>query len=234
MPELTLPEDARHYLLLQRTEYQSGVLGSLFRKLRLRGVYDRYLLPYFDRNSLDDLSEKYATDLRAEYETMRPHLPATVDSILDIGCGLGGIDVYLDRHYDRTPRLSLLDRDTVSDIYYRYEQTAAAYNSLALTEKLARVNGIDADRLRTVDVDEAGYPRDETFDLIVSLLSWGYHYPLETYLDDVTETLAPGGTVILDVRKRTDGRATLSEAFDSLSVVEETGKRARIAARSPA
>jgi hypothetical protein len=40
--------------------------------------------------------------------------------------------------------------------------------------------------------------------------------------------------VLLGVRKRTAGRATLSEAFDSLSVVEETGKRARIAARSPA
>ena len=46
---------------------------------------------------------------------------------------------------------------------------------------------------------------DGSVDLIYSHMSWGFHYPLETYLDAAAEILKPSGRLILlvdEVRKR--------------------------------
>ena len=41
-------------------------------------------------------------------------------------------------------------------------------------------------------------------DVMISLLSWGFHYPVSTYSDLAVRSLRSGGTLILDVRKGTD------------------------------
>lgn len=41
-------------------------------------------------------------------------------------------------------------------------------------------------------------------DLVISLVSWGFHFPVSTYLDQVHDLLREGGRLILDLRKRKD------------------------------
>lgn len=50
-------------------------------------------------------------------------------------------------------------------------------------------------------------------DLIISLKSWGFHYPVRTYMKLVKRSLKPGGRIILDIRKTTDGIAKMAEEF---------------------
>jgi hypothetical protein len=45
------------------------------------------------------------------FDQIAPHLPATCTGILDVGGGMGGIDVLITRHY-RTDRVSILDGST--------------------------------------------------------------------------------------------------------------------------
>ena len=50
-------------------------------------------------------------------------------------------------------------------------------------------------------------------DVVISIISWGFHYPVSTYLEDVHEALVPGGVAILDIRNGTDGVAALRRRF---------------------
>jgi len=72
--------------------------------------------------------------------------------------------------------------------------------------------------------------RRGTVDLVVSLISWGFHYPVPVYLDQVRALLRPGGRVILDVRKETDGRAQLEARFPGVTTISETRKKERVVA----
>ena len=68
-------------------------------------------------------------------------------------------------------------------------------------------------------------------DLVLSLISWGFHYPVGVYLDRVYELLNDDGRLILDVRTRTDGLNVLTQKFGSYEVILETAKYARVAAK---
>jgi hypothetical protein len=133
----------------------------------------------------------YATDAEADFATMLPHFPERVDSIIDIGCGLAGLDVYLRRHFPKA-RIMLLD-STEGLPYYYFEHNqryAKPYGDRAAAEALLLANGVhDIEWLNDGDSLEA--------DLIVSTLAWGFHFPLSTY--------SPKGFCIADLRKGKEG-----------------------------
>jgi hypothetical protein len=52
----------------------------------------------------------YVLSLVGDFEQITPYLPEKVNSILDIGCGLGGIDILLKQRFPEA-HLSLLDSD---------------------------------------------------------------------------------------------------------------------------
>lgn len=117
-------------------------------------------------------SGDYAEDVENDFAQMLPHFPAKVDTILDIGCGLAGIDVLLRRHFPKA-RIQLLDK-TGGGFYYNFSDGQPPYGNREDAEALMFVNGLhDAEWVEDVDALEA--------DLIVSTLAWGFHFPLSTY-----------------------------------------------------
>lgn len=128
----------------------------------------------------------YLTELEAEWAILEPHLPQTVSSIVDIGCGLAGIDVYLKRRYPNA-KLTLLDSDGGKP-QYGFKSVCRPYGNRRLAETLLAANATAADLWLP-----AGYPDLICADLIISLISWGFHYPLSTYNVQ--------GTCIADLRK---------------------------------
>lgn len=206
---LRIPPWGEGYIALQRTQYQQPV-GRFVRKAFRRLPYDQYLLRYVERLRNRPISELYTADMRAEYESIRNALPPTADDILDIGCGIAGIDVYLFGHYGQTPTLHLMDKTQVDPIYYGYESRAAFYNDMDLTRRFLTLNGVPEEKFRFIEamagnIDRAG----SKFDLVLSLIAWGFHFPLETYLEEVLRNLRPGGRIIVDVRAGGDGEAAL-------------------------
>lgn len=128
----------------------------------------------------------YAQSLADDFAMIEPHLPDAVDSILDIGCGLAGIDVYLKRKYPAA-HLMLLDSDgAISNV--GLTDAGGAGGSRECAESLLAANGIKPDQWLDIGTDEP-----LTAGLVISLLSWGFHYPLTAY--------RVSGLCIADIRR---------------------------------
>ena len=145
--------------------------------------------------------------IRADFKQLLPYLPKTVGTILDIGCGMAGIDVLLKRHYPDA-QLWLLDGDGKDPRDGWEKKRPEAFSSRAAADELLAANGVKADRW--IDINT---PEHLRADLVISLASWGYHYPIATY--NVT------GYCIADLR--------LSEEKPRGKVIQAYPKRARCA-----
>jgi hypothetical protein len=117
----------------------------------------------------------YQKEIAEAFYEMEAFLPETVNTILDIGCGMAGIDVYLKRRYPQAA-LWLLDGDSDSHHKYGFQRKMVPYNSKEATGLMLKANGVEYDRWIDAGTDE-----ELKADLIVSLISWGFHYPLDTY-----------------------------------------------------
>ncbi len=148
----------------------------------------------------------YVGSVAEDYHIILPFLPQQVQSILDIGCGMAGIDVLLKRHYPAA-QLWLLDGDG-KEPRDGWNKTLNAFSSRADADELLAANGVTADRWIDVNTKEA-----LKADLVISMASWGFHYPISTY--DVT------GFCIVDLRKS-------NEAIRG-TVVKDYPKRCRCA-----
>lgn len=220
-------------LLYQRTHY-AWPLHRRFRRvlapLKLYGLYWRLIAPLIERARQSAITAQYSEELAREFAEIEPHLPAAPCKVLDIGCGLAGIDLWLYRHYRGAVSLNLLDKEGVSDIFYGFEQQAAHYSKAALTKRFLLDNGVEERSVAFYDAHKNEFPTGRDFNLVISLISWGFHYPLETYLDRVMNALAPGGRLILDVRKGTDGMKLLERRFSPIRSISETQKKLRVLA----
>lgn len=156
---------------------------------------------------LSRLGALYEQEMRATLEELRPHLPARIEHVLDIGCGLAGIDLLLARAYPGA-HFTLLDRngfETKRRVgWVQHVNDFAAYNHLDATDRFMHINGVQRRRYATHDIGAVPFPK-QPFDLVISLLSWCFHYPAETYARQIR--LAPGGVLIVDVRRGTDTSA---------------------------
>lgn len=232
-PTIVLPREAIRYILLQRTGYLRD--DRLFRFLS-RLVYLRPLSSFsvFSRTLLfgKRLEKAFLADIHAEFLTLENSLPAAGRSILDVGCGLAAIDVHISRYYDHKADIFLLDRtSTEKKVYYDFNDSGAFYNSLEVSKRLLTTNGVPEENihLQEATADNA-IEFGEQFDIILSLISWGFHYPVETYIRPAFSKLKPGGIVILDIRKDTGGEAALGQFFEDVSVVLEREKYRRVIA----
>lgn len=143
---------------------------------------------------------------------------------------MAGIDALLYRHYGGRADLYLLDRTQTDGAAFTYGMGAVErfYNALGLARGLLVANGVPAAQITLLEaVPGFTLPPELRFDLVISLISWGYHYPVETYLDQVHAALNPGGHLILDVRKGHGGEDALRRKFGALHIIHEDSKQAR-------
>lgn len=234
---LVIPDEAIQYILFQRTAYLRFPVASFYRLLNRFRLFHTPLynvvVALESRLGRERIKVLYQRDLRKEYASFRDRLPQSCRSLLDIGSGVAGINVYIQRHYGpRRIDFYLLDRTQVTrNIFYLFQQHAAFYNSLTVAKALLVANGLAADAVHPIEAnDHYEIPLTSTVDLVLSLLAWGFHFPVQTYVDQVYRLLRPGGMVILDVRKKTDGLAVLRQVFRQVELVVTTDKYDRVIA----
>lgn len=141
--------------------------------------------------SLHRTKGDYEETITQEFEAMAPFLPASVSSILDIGAGLGGIDVLLKDMYPDA-MFHLMDGTGMAKHRTSYRAEMEAYNDLHLTVATMHLNGVNA---IIYEIDPAA---EIHADLVLSLYSWCFHYPSDVYRDLVDRSGA--SHVIVDVR----------------------------------
>ncbi len=226
----TLPDEAREFVLFQRTALlpKRAKPGRLMRNLERLGLrdnsYEKFVRDYA-RQEPALIDQRYFEDMGEIAARLLPHIPKSTRSIVDIGCGIAGLDVFLYQALDK-PDLILLDKTAIeSKVWYMFESKGAFYNSLELARDTLVQNGVPADKVSALEAPENGeiaLPKGSV-DLVVSTISWGFHYPVSVYAKSVRDILSPQGALILDVRKDTGGEAELEEFF-ALEVIDEQAK----------
>lgn len=174
--------------------------------------------------------------MQADFDSIVGHLPKNAFRSLDIGAGIGGINVLLSAHYNHKIQLHLLDKTAVNkSIYYGFRDKTAFYNSLPEAFHLLLNSGVPD---KNIILHEAGDDQNPPFknisyDLITSFISWGYHYPINTYLNDVKHSLSPEGVLIVDLRIDGEEFSILQHEFAEVSVIYQTPYLRRVMAKKP-
>ncbi len=231
--KFSIADSALKYILYQRT---NTLLFPRFYQAVPR------ILPFLSYSWFVDLEckfrgrrikELYQQEIEEEFATFKDSIPRQVNSMLDIGCGLAGMDICINREL-RKPgmKFHLLDKTRVEgDVFYRFEEKGAFYNSLDITKDFLIRNGINKENISIYEANAKNeIPIDGNVDLIISIASWGFHYPVDIYLEQAFEILEDGGVLIIDVRNDTDGYNRICSKFGKIKEIYIAKKFRRILA----
>ena len=173
MEVISVPEAAMPYLIAQR-----GAISDF-------------------RQNRDTWLELYAEQLSNEFKFIKPYLPESCGSILDVGSGCGGINILLNDHYGGDCEVTLLDG--VDDLP-SVTKHAETFSSYSVAERFLKVNRVK--KVYGIDARRAPNLAPRFWDLIISQKSWCFHYEPERYLSIVKSGCTADETrLIIDVRK---------------------------------
>ena len=175
---MILNSKSRKLLLLQRNNLLSEKQNFLRKKFG-RMIFTNILINFYQNDNI----VKIAEDLfQKEINTVKNFVPDNVNNIMDVGCGLGIINIFLDKIYKHGANFYLLDKNRIDNkIKYGFSTDYESYNSLDETKNILSDNGLENNRINIYDVDE-DINIDKKIDLVISLKSMGYHYPFENYI----------------------------------------------------
>lgn len=228
-----LRPEAKELVLYQRTEIVNYQKKSKIKKWLVR----KGILADDFKNSIKVAAHSNEVDVESSYfgimeenaQKILPHIPINTRVLMDIGCGIAGVNIFL---YEKLnlEKIYLLDKSAVDEsIWYMFKEKGAFYNSLELAKQTMVDNGVPEHVVEPITAPDDGVIRvaEGSTDLIISTISWGYHYPIEIYLPSVNKILSESGILILDVRHNTNGLEVLAQNFD-IEVIETTEKFDRV------
>jgi hypothetical protein len=150
------------------------------------------------------LADAYLASCRKDAELIAGAIKTAPAIAIDLGGGLGGVSACLSKFWPDC-EFVIVDRDGREGRKINYGQDFGKYNQLEETGKFLRSGGVKH-RLVNIDVQ----PPPARVDLIFSVMSWGFHYPIETHLD---WTAAAAKQVVVDCRAGTGAEEALRKRF---------------------
>ena len=133
----------------------------------------------------------YRACLADQFDEIEGFLPRNCAKMLDVGSGLGGIDILIARKTGA--EVYLLDGEADEPVMRVHRET---FNDMAVAGRFFEANGEKLAGYYTPKSEDLGGP----YDLVVSFGSWCFHYPPAVYLDRVLKACKPGAVLIVDVR----------------------------------
>lgn len=160
-------------------------------------------------------AEQYRTYVARTVEEVLSFASRKTTTIMDIGSGLGVVDVIL--HRLLKAHVTLLDgEDTPARVI---RQDRPYMDRSVLDRFMADNNVVDYEYMSPQKM------APKPMDLILSFQSWGFHYPISWYLPHVLACCKPTTRVIVDIRlERPAWCHGMSEHFRLLGSVAGTAK----------
>ena len=214
---LKLNNISKKLLLLQRNELLTE------RQKWTRKKFGRFLFTniFINFNQTKDIASEAENLFKSEMDTFKEFLPKNVKNIMDIGCGLGIINVLLNKFYNDKTSFYLLDKNRIDKkIKYGFSSNYESYNDLNETKQILLENNISENRLFLFDVEKE-ISIDAKIDLVISLKSMGYHYPFETYLNLFKKNCNKNTTFIFDVSDGYFDENLFKNYFENIKIVYE-------------
>jgi len=173
---------------------------------------------------LVDDPEFYLKMSRSEYKAIRKHI-GKPKKILDLGCGLGRMSVFLNyklsQEHRRSAHFILADVTKESDkIEYGWDPDNSYYNNLDLTAKFAQLHGLS--NFRTFNLLTEDLNIHHNIDLVMSYLAVGFHYPIEQYMKTLLNITSYHCVMIFGVRKGQYNLDDYKKHFSSVLIEKNT------------
>lgn len=166
----------------------------------------------------------YQKSLMEIFSSIHPVLPARCRSVLDIGGGLGGVDLHLVAHYGADTEIVVLDG---LDCPPRVVLHCEPFNNAEVTIDFHKKNGND-----NIEVVFPAPNPPRKFDLIVSFAAYCFHIPPSEYMEVVKQSMHEDTVLIFDVRRMLRHYVEqLIVEFGKPIVLKKTDKLVRLAFR---
>lgn len=150
-----------------------------------------------------------------EYSVIKYHLTPFPKTILELGCGLGRMSIYLNKKHPSDSKYYLADSSIIpdnkkNDMYGWNSSTW--YNDLSLTDEFCKMNGLE--NFEIINLQKEGIQHLKNIDLVFSVMSVGFHYPIENYLHSIKDILSKDGKIIFGVRNGVYKKSDMINKFD--------------------
>jgi len=227
-------------ILLQRTDIQKS--NSIILKNINRLTKNKFNIVNVLFHSLSYNKVFYAYEIETVNESnllcklILEEFPEKNLTILDIGVGIGGYHKKWIREHSHSSTLYIMDNSefNIRALSYGHGDSDRYYNSLFLTKNF--LNNVDSSKVKVESIEiKKDYPGKipNHLDLIVSFISWGFHYSLENYWSTIIQRMSLNSSIILvDVRKNSQSYSFLKEQTNfSLEIISSDFKSDRILIR---
>jgi SAM-dependent methyltransferase len=153
-------------------------------------------------------------------------------TIVDVGCGFALYDIHVHRHYNHAvkiiyfdqagPRTSTRRGDKAFKLtggwHANISKMPFYHHDRSCLKEIATDNGVPEANIELLDANVANMKAlGGRVDLIYSHMSWGFHYPVDTYASAAFDALRPGGRLILTLIRRftnhMDGRYKVGDRW---------------------
>lgn len=166
-------------------------------------------------NTPKDRLSFYTTLSESEYQVIKDYLTPYPKKILELGCGLGRMSIFLNKKHPSDSKYYLADASIVTTIDPKKDRygwdPGTWYNDLELTKQFCENN--DLVNFEVIDLAVPSLTSLRDIDFVFSVLSVGFHYPIEQYLDELKLIMKPDGLLIFGVRKGMYDNSPILEKF---------------------
>lgn len=150
----------------------------------------------------------YSKLSRHEYKAIKSYIPANVETVMELGCGLGRGSIYLNYRFIKEGRDTCSINWILVDRQGHSENNTGAfqpkkdefYNDLLLTEEFCEVNGLDGIMTFDTEKDDWNGLKNLPVDFMFSFCSFGMHVPIERYIDRLLSVATDDVTMIFGTR----------------------------------
>lgn len=133
----------------------------------------------------------------------------SIKKLTSVGPGLCLIELMIWQRY--RCEMYLIDIEHTVDHQHGFHEMGSGYSNNSAARHFLESNGVPPDQIRFCNPTKE--PLDQSqVDLIISILSMGFHYPVRDYVPYISNALRMNGTLAFDKRK-----GVQDEAWDALS-----------------
>lgn len=162
--------------------------------------------------------EFYLKMSSSEYEVIKSYIKRP-NRILELGCGLGRFSIFLNSQLEHNPEFLLADFSKISEkVKYGWNPKESFYNDLELTSQFCRENNLH--NFSIVDLAEDNLKNLSDIDLVISMLSVGFHYPIESYMPTLLDITSDNAIMIFGVRSGIYDVSDFENSFAHITLLE--------------
>lgn len=213
---------AKKYKILERLARRTSFgSSSLFLKnlCLICSPFSKYIQQAYEASCKHSIENKVLPVLRK----------GKAESILEIGGGVGGNLMCLAQQCN-PKRVALLDVDSFAPAWGY--GSGGEYNDIDISSHYLKRDLPAEIGLTTFNGNDTDFQNSsQKFDFVFSLIAWGFHFTLETYLGTVVKKLNPSGYGLVEIRldKLEEERQTLFQYFEHVEVQYKEEKLAGVA-----